>query len=58
MYKFYKAVFSRGARGSVIGRVTMLTSRKVAGSVPDEVIAFFQQYYGPGVDSASNWSEY
>jgi hypothetical protein len=41
----------------------MLQDRKVAGSVPDEVIFFqlswsFQSHYGPGVDSASNRNEY
>jgi hypothetical protein len=40
------------------------TSRKVGGSIPDEVIEFFkftssfQPQYGPGVDSASNKKEY
>jgi hypothetical protein len=40
------------------------TSRKAAGSNPDEVIGFFQltqsfqSHYGPGVDSASNRNEY
>jgi hypothetical protein len=40
------------------------TGRKVTGSIPDEVIAFFkytysfQSHYGPGVDSASNRNEY
>jgi hypothetical protein len=41
------------------------TSRKVAGSIPDEVIGFFfsiyfsfQIHYGPGVDSTSNRNEY
>jgi hypothetical protein len=39
------------------------TSRKVAGSSPDEVDFFqftysFQQHYGPVVDSASNRNEY
>jgi hypothetical protein len=40
------------------------TSRKVAGSIPDEVTGFFQltksyqPHYGPGVDSASNRKEY
>jgi hypothetical protein len=30
-----------GARGSIVGWGTVLTSRKVAGSIPDEVIGFF-----------------
>jgi hypothetical protein len=41
------------------------TKRKVAGSIPDKVIAFFfsitksfQPHYGPGVDSASNGNDY
>jgi hypothetical protein len=38
------------------------TSRKVAGSIPVEVIGFFNwsnpSNYGPGVDSASNRNEY
>jgi hypothetical protein len=40
------------------------TSRKVAGSSPDEVDFFFQFYlilpaaYGPGIESASNRNEY
>jgi hypothetical protein len=40
------------------------TSRKVAGSIPDDVIGFFScsnhssRTYGPGVDSASNINEY
>jgi hypothetical protein len=40
------------------------TSRKVAGSIPDEVIGFFSLYLilpaalGPGVYSASNRNEY
>jgi len=39
------------------------TSWKVAGSIPDGVIGFFhwqsfRPHYGPGVDSASNRSEY
>jgi hypothetical protein len=40
------------------------TSRKVAGSSPDEIIGFFQfaesfqPHYGPGVDAASNRNEY
>jgi hypothetical protein len=38
------------------------TSRKVAGSSPDEVHFFNwpnpQPHYGPGVDSASNRNEY
>jgi hypothetical protein len=40
------------------------SSRKFAGSIPDEVIGFFrlnysfQPHYGPGVDSASNRNEY
>jgi len=40
------------------------TNRKVAGSIPADVIGFFmdiktfQSHYGPGVDSASNRNEY
>jgi hypothetical protein len=40
------------------------TSRKVADSIPNEVIGFFQltcffqPHHGPGVDSASNRNEY
>ena len=40
------------------------TNRKVAGSIPAGVSAFFidiksfRPYYGPGVDSASNRNEY
>ena len=41
------------------------TNWKVAGSIPDGVIGFFfidmksfRSHYGPGVDSASNRSEY
>jgi hypothetical protein len=40
------------------------TSRNVTGSIPDEVIGFFnvtysfQPYYGPRVDSAANRNEY
>jgi len=40
------------------------TNRKVAGSIPASVIAFFihiksfRSHYGPGVDSASNRNEY
>ena len=40
------------------------TSRKVAGSIPDDVIGFFidiksfRSHYGPGVDSNSNRNEY
>jgi hypothetical protein len=39
------------------------TSRKVAGSIPEEffeflLTQFFRPYYGPGVDSASNRNEY
>ena len=40
------------------------TNRKVAGSIPASVSAFFidlkyfQLHYGPGVDSASNRNEY
>jgi hypothetical protein len=40
------------------------TSRKVAGSIPDEVTEFFdlsdlsKPQYGPGVDSVSNRNEY
>jgi hypothetical protein len=40
------------------------TSRKVAGSIPDEVTVFFQftqsfqPHYGPAVDSASSRKEY
>jgi hypothetical protein len=40
------------------------TSRQVIGSIPDEVIGFFQltksfqPHYGPGVDSACNRNEY
>jgi len=40
------------------------TNRKVAGSIPAGVsaffvyIKFFLSHYGPGVDSASNRSEY
>jgi hypothetical protein len=34
--------FSLGARGSVVGRGSMLaTHRKVSGSSPDEVVGFF-----------------
>jgi hypothetical protein len=32
---------TRGALGSIVGRGTVLQAGKVAGSVPDEVIAFF-----------------
>jgi hypothetical protein len=38
-----------------------VTSRKVVGSIPDEVIGLlnsFQPHYGPGVDSASNKNAY
>jgi hypothetical protein len=48
----------RGARGSVVGWGTIAISRKVAGSIPDEAIGFFQPRYGPEVDSASNRNEY
>jgi hypothetical protein len=34
------------------------TSRNIAGAIPDAVIGFFQPYYGPEVDSASNRNEY
>jgi len=39
------------------------TSRKVAGSIPGDVIVIFywqsfRPHYGPGVDSASNRNEY
>jgi len=40
------------------------TNQKVAGSIPDSVSGFFidiksfRSHYGPGVDSASNRSEY
>jgi hypothetical protein len=34
-----------------------VTSQKVAGSIPDEVIGF-QPQYDPGVDSVSNINEY
>jgi hypothetical protein len=39
------------------------TSRKVAGSIPDDVIGFFidiffRPHYDPGVDSAFNRCEY
>jgi hypothetical protein len=40
------------------------TSRKVAGSIPDEVVGLFQftesfqPHYGPGVVSATNRNEY
>ena len=40
------------------------TNRKVTGSIPAGVIAFFidikffRSHYGPGVDSASNSNEY
>jgi hypothetical protein len=41
---------------------TVLTSRKVGGSIPDEnikiSIVLVHPHYGPGIDSASNWSEY
>jgi hypothetical protein len=33
------------------------TKRKVAGSIPDEVMELFN-YYDPGADSASNRNEY
>ena len=41
-----------------------VTNRKVAGSIPSGVSAFFidiksfRSHYGPGVDSASNRNEY
>jgi hypothetical protein len=35
-----------------------VTSRKVAGSSPEEVDFFNLPHYGPGVDSASNRNEY
>jgi hypothetical protein len=31
-----------------------VTSRKVAGSIPDGIIGIFQPHYAPAVDSASN----
>jgi hypothetical protein len=40
------------------------TSRKVAGSIPDDIIGIFlltlsfRQHYGPGVNSAFNKNEY
>jgi hypothetical protein len=34
------------------------TNWKVAGSIPAEVIKFFQSHYGPEVDSSSNRTEY
>jgi len=34
-----------------------VTSRKVAGSIPDGIIAIFQPYSAPAVDSASNRNE-
>jgi hypothetical protein len=49
-----------GARGSVVVLSHYATSRKVAGSRPDEVNEFFSIYLilpaalGPGVYSASN----
>jgi len=33
------------------------TNRKVAGSIPADVIQSFRSHYGPGVDSASNRNE-
>jgi hypothetical protein len=38
----------------------IVTNRKVAGSFPDGVTAFFHWHnpYGPGVDSASDRNEY
>jgi hypothetical protein len=57
---FHSNIIS-GARGSVVGQGTC---RKVAGSIPDDVIRFFQfielfqPHYSPGVDSASNRNEY
>jgi hypothetical protein len=48
----------------VVGVVHYATSRKVAGSIPDEVIGFFSidlilpAALGPGVYSASNRNEY
>jgi hypothetical protein len=55
--------FVRGTRWPVWLR-HYATSRKVAGSIPDEVTGFFQltlsfqPHYGRGIDSASNRSEY
>jgi len=43
---------------------TVVTNRKVAGSIPAGVSGFFidikscRSHYGPGVDSASNRNEY
>jgi hypothetical protein len=38
--------------------VLCYVSRKVAGSIPDEVIGFFQPHYAPVVDSACNRNKY
>ena len=34
------------------------TNRKVAVSIPADVIKSFRSHYGPGVDSASNRNDY
>jgi len=38
--------------------VCCATNRKVAVSIPANVIKSFRSHYGPGVDSASNRNEY
>jgi hypothetical protein len=54
---YIKAHNLLGVRGSVVGFRRYATSRKVAGSSPDEVV-LQQPYYGPRVDSASNRNKY
>jgi hypothetical protein len=46
-----------GASGSLVGWGSTL-SRKIACTIPDYITGFFQPYYGPGVDSASDRNEY
>ena len=62
---FYWRSGSYGDRGRVAQWLRCCaTSRKVAGSIPADVIGFFnviksfRSHYGPGVDSASNRNEY
>ena len=55
---------NRGSRGGPQWLRCCATNRKVAGSIPDDVIGIFlltwsfRSHYGPGVDSASNRNEY
>jgi hypothetical protein len=56
-------ILNLGARSSIVGREKYATDRKVAGSIPDEVIAYFSidlivpAALWPGVDSTSNRNE-